>query len=103
MESKEYEITEIKEFKFLNETRWTGKVKLPGYPRGKTIIVFHVGEQLIGIDAFCPHEGCTLKEGTFLDQYTIQCPAHHNIYNLRALKNYNIVERDHLFYVKLNK
>jgi PAS domain S-box-containing protein len=89
------ELTNVKHIKINNESRWQAKAKFPGYPRGKSIAIFSIGDHLVAIPSLCPHEGADFIEGKFIDKETIECPAHQNRYNIFTdLQSYMVETTD---------
>lgn len=99
---KRVELTEVKFVKFKNEQRWTAKAKIPGYPRGRTMAIFNLNGELIAMPSMCPHEGANFIEGLFIDNETIECPAHQNRYNIYTdLKSYPVEMEDDKMFLSL--
>lgn len=86
------DISNVKPVKVLGDLRWTGKAKFPGTPRPRSIVIFQLGEDVVAISAFCPHEQADLSEGRFVEPYVIECPLHQNRYDLRtgAIKTFSV-------------
>ena len=98
------ELTEITPRKILGDLRWTGKAKFPGALRGRSIVVFLIEEQLVGISAFCPHEQANLSEAVFVSPWVLECPLHHNHYDLRTgvISTFKVDMRDDKIYLFWN-
>jgi PAS domain S-box-containing protein len=77
------EISELKALKVLGDLRWTGKAKFPGSPRPRSMVIFQLGNDVAAISSFCPHENADLSAGRFVEPYVLECPLHHNRYDLR--------------------
>lgn len=99
------EITDLKPLKILNSLRWTGKAKFPGALRGRSIVVFQIQEEIVAIPAFCPHEQANLAEAIFVSPYVLECPLHHNRYDLRTgvISTFEVELRDDTMYLLWNK
>jgi PAS domain S-box-containing protein len=94
------DISDVRPIKLLGDLRWTGKAKFPGAPRPRTIVIFQLGEDVVAISAFCPHEQADLSEGRFVEPYVIECPLHQNRYDLRtgAIKTFSVeMDGDSMF------
>jgi PAS domain S-box-containing protein len=78
------DISDVTPLKVAGSLRWTGKAKFPGTPRPRSIVVFHLGDEMVAMSAFCPHEQADLSEGRFVEPFVLECPLHQNTYDLRA-------------------
>ena len=99
------EITDLTPLRILGNTRWSGKARFPGSLRGRSIVVFMIDDQPLAISAFCPHEQANLAEAAFVAPYVLECPRHHNHYDLRTgvIKAYKITMRDEKMYLVWHK
>jgi PAS domain S-box-containing protein len=94
------EVTDLTAIKVMGDLRWTGKARFPGSLRGRSIVVFQRDGEVFAIPAFCPHEQANLAEASFVAPYVLQCPLHHNEYDLRsgAIKAFRIeLEHEKLY------
>jgi PAS domain S-box-containing protein len=94
------DISDVAPLKVAGSLRWKGKAKFPGTPRPRSIVVFQLGEEMVAMSAFCPHEQADLSEGRFVEPFVLECPLHQNTYDLRtgAIKTFRVdMEGERMF------
>jgi nitrite reductase/ring-hydroxylating ferredoxin subunit len=67
----------VQEHQIDGETRWTGRVELPGHT-GLNVLVLRVGGRLMGVRNLCPHRRTVSLERGRLDEAAgiLECPSH---------------------------
>jgi PAS domain S-box-containing protein len=93
------DITDVVSIKVGGDLRWTGRAKFPGAPRPRSIVIFQLGDEVVAMSAFCPHEQANMAEGRFVAPYVIECPLHQNTYDLRTgvIKTFKVqLEGEHM-------
>ena len=58
------------------EEVWEGEMKSFDTDRGKVLLVFPEGGEIVAIQSYCPHQGIPLREGEFNGRVLV-CRAHH--------------------------
>jgi len=52
--------------------------------KGQAILVYHLKDGFYATQAHCTHAFWPLKGGKILEGYTVQCPFHHAIFDIRT-------------------
>ena len=60
-----------------------GRQMLRGHVDNASVLLAHVGDEVLAVDAICTHYGGALDEG-LLSGDTVRCPLHHACFSLRT-------------------